>query len=157
MKCPGLRNTSWHDILVTHSINVSVQQLVHGPYSDITMISLTRSPHACFMLFLNSLSLTCISTFLATSIQMQHPSLPSSEYIEPIGRERISPWASSIVNFIFSSRNQFVFVAADEISCNTSAGNKHCYFLVHPSTSQYPFFFPPFPSHAAVGHFRKFS
>uniref|UniRef100_A0A8D2LPE1 RNA binding protein fox-1 homolog 1 n=1 Tax=Varanus komodoensis TaxID=61221 RepID=A0A8D2LPE1_VARKO len=29
--------------------------------------------------------------------------------------------ATDIVNFIFSCRNQFVFVATDEISCNTSA------------------------------------
>uniref|UniRef100_A0A1D5RKL3 RNA binding protein fox-1 homolog 1 n=1 Tax=Macaca mulatta TaxID=9544 RepID=A0A1D5RKL3_MACMU len=58
----------------------------------------------------------------------------------------------------YSDRNQFVFVAADEISCNTSAGNKHCYFLMHPSKSQYPFFFFFFfpSSHAAVGHSRKF-
>lgn len=91
LKCPSLRNISWHDILVTHSINILVQQLVHGPYSDITMISLTRSPHAYFMIFLNSLSPRYINTFLATSIQTQHPSLPSSEYIKPIGRQHMSP------------------------------------------------------------------
>ena len=127
-------------MLVTHSINISCNSYTWSMFwhhHDFVKGSL-----ACLFHDLPKLSKPTIAThFLATSIQTQHPSLTSSDYIEPIGRERISPWASSIVNFIFSSRNQFVFVAADEISCNTSAGNKHCYFLVHPSNSQYPLFF----------------
>lgn len=58
--------------------------------------------------------------------------------------------ASGIVNFIFSCRNHFVLVAADEISCNTSSGkiNKiwkwitaHPHFLDAPTRERaYPFF-----------------
>lgn len=42
--------------------------------------------------------------------------------------------AGGIVNFIFSCRNHFVFVAADEISCNTSSGkiNKYKWIPNHP-------------------------
>ena len=82
--------------------------------------------------------------FLATPMQTQPPPHPSPVHMEPIASEHVSPWASSIVNFIFSSRNQFVFVATDEISCNTSAGNRHSSFLMAPPQSQYPFFFPSF-------------
>lgn len=62
--------------------------------------------------------------------QAPSPSLPyppplSNPYPPPPHPPIFRPSSQSaggIVNFIFSCRNHFVFVAADEISCNTSSG-----------------------------------
>uniref|UniRef100_A0A8C6Y977 RNA binding protein fox-1 homolog 1 n=1 Tax=Naja naja TaxID=35670 RepID=A0A8C6Y977_NAJNA len=50
------------------------------------------------------------------------------------GRGLAVALASSIVNLIFSCRNQFVFVATDEISCNTSAVTED-FMLQTPTTT----------------------
>ncbi len=71
----------------------------------------------------------------------------------PPASRPFSQSAGGIVNFIFSCRNHFVFLAADEISCNTSSGkiNKYKWIPNHPhfldaptrERSYTPFFMHP--------------
>lgn len=87
-----------------------------------------------------------------------HPPSPfpfpnTSSTSPPPASRPSSQSAGGIVNFIFSCRNHFVFVAADEISCNTSSGkiNKYKWIPNHPhfldaptrERSYTPFFMHP--------------
>uniref|UniRef100_A0A8C9KWY0 RNA binding protein fox-1 homolog 1 n=1 Tax=Panthera tigris altaica TaxID=74533 RepID=A0A8C9KWY0_PANTA len=74
---------------------------------------------------------TVVALFLFCDINLSPITLPAIVvYQEPVYGNKLL----SIVNFIFSSRNQFVFVAADEISCNTSAVTDE-FMLPTPTTT----------------------
>lgn len=116
-----------------------MQQLVHGPYSDITM---TRSPHAYFMIFLNSPSPRFSHTFLATSIQMHtlpSPHLNTSNQLadSTYPPERAVLWIlSSLPEISSSSLQQMKFLVTPLQVTNIATS-----WCIHPRLSILFFFF----------------
>lgn len=64
-------------------MKLPMQEFVHSPYPNVTIISFKRSQHVYLMILMNSIILNTF--FLATFIKIKHPSPTPSVNIKSIG------------------------------------------------------------------------